>query len=568
MRKAVFRSLIISIVVTLGVSMIIFSYCFINFTVKETEQELLRSLSVMDYSLDYEGDIQEQVQALLPAVLDGKGRITVTDITGQVEADTSNKIDLAENHMDREEISEAAETGTGLAIRRSSTLQTELMYAAVVSKDGEHILRLAVPYNGRTIFVGTLFAVLFIGAAVSGIAAYILARRLAFGITKPLSEISDELLKVKRGDEKLDFKDYKYEEINNIICAADRMSERVEKTILGLQAEKNKVEYILDNMSDGIIFIDGKGRVININKAALEMLGSSLSAGENIVMYTSDVNIWEGVEKADEKGQDSVFDIKCPGNRTALVHIKSIAGDGEVSASVLLTDVTTQRESEKMRQEFFSNASHELKTPLTSIRGYSELLSGDMHFSDDQKKGFVERINKEAENMASLINDILMISRLESGDRCEEKTDIKLNAVVREILETEAPAVTKNNLTVINKCQNITVKGEYRYYYELLLNLIDNAVKYNKPGGEIIIDVFRDKKQRLNISVADTGIGISAYDRQRVFERFYRVDKGRNKKVGGTGLGLAIVKHIVGFLGGEIKIESEVGKGTTIKVKI
>lgn len=566
MRKAVFRGFVKIIVFTLAISTLIFSYFFINFSVKETERELLRSLSIMDYSIDYSGDLQKQVTELSPVVLEGMGRITVIDREGNVKADTSDKIDLEENHMDREEIKEAAEGGVGLAVRRSSTLGKELMYAAIISKDGEHILRLAAPYNGRTVFFGTVMAVILVGAAASGAAAYFIAKRISFGITKPLSEISNELLKIKSGEEKLDFKDYEYEEINNIICAAERMSGRIEKTVLGLRAEKEKVEYILDNMSEGIIFIDGKEKVININKAALEMLGSSKAAGENIVMYTSDINIWEGAEKAVEKGNDSVFDIKWGGERTALVHIKSIAGAGGVSASILLTDVTAQRESERMRSEFFSNASHELKTPLTSIRGYSELITGDMSFSDEQKREFVKRIKKEAENMASLINDILMISRLESGEHGEEKTEIRLGAVVGEILETEAPAIRENGIEVINKCEDVSVVGEYRYYYQLLLNLIDNAIKYNKPEGKVVIEVF--KSDKLNITVSDTGIGISSYDKQRVFERFYRACKGRDKKVGGTGLGLAIVKHIAGYFGGEVELESELGVGTVIKVRI
>lgn len=259
-------------------------------------------------------------------------------------------------------------------------------------------------------------------------------------------------------------------------------------------------------MSDGIIFIDSGSNVININKAAGEMLGSKKASGQNIAMYTHNIKILKNTAKAIEKGEDSIFDIKTENKKTASVHIKAVKGESNAAASILLIDVTNVRENEKMRREFFGNASHELKTPLTSIQGYSELLTGNMSFSEEEKTKFLNRIKKETQNMASLINDILMISRLESGEITEVKTEIKLRAVLKDILAAEELNIKAQNLQVNVECQDIVIFGEYKNYYELLGNIISNAVKYNREGGSIDIKIYEDKG--LNIVVSDTGIGI------------------------------------------------------------
>ncbi len=566
MRKAVFSGFIKIIIITLGISALIFSYFFTNYSLKQTENEMRYCLNMIDYIFDYSGDLQTQAEEINPFVLGKHSRITIIDSEGRVVADTAAETEGAENHTDREEIKSALETGSGISVRKSKTLGRELLYYALVSKDGNYILRLAVPYNGKTAFITALFLSVAVSILLAILVAYVIARRISRSITKPLSEISTELLKVKDGGEGLKFKSCKYDEINNIAEATEILTARIDKTIEKLREEKNKVEFILDNMSDGIIFIDDKSNVININKAAGEMLGSGKASGENIAMYTHNYRILESTERAVKKGEDSIFDIKTEDKKTASVHVKSISGENEAAASILLIDVTNARENEKMRTEFFSNASHELKTPLTSIQGYSELLTGNINFTDEQKKTFLERIKKESINMASLINDILMISRLETGEIAEIKTEIKLKAMVSDILAAEEPGIKTQNLTVTNECEDIVVYAEYKYYYQLLSNLISNAVKYNRQNGTINIKIY--KNDGLNIIVSDTGIGIPPKSRERVFERFYRVDKGRSKKIGGTGLGLAIVKHIVGYYNGKITLKSREGKGTSVAVKI
>ncbi|MCD8089407.1 MAG: ATP-binding protein [Clostridiales bacterium] len=566
MRKAVFGGFIKIIIITLAVSALVFSYFWTKYSLKQTEEEMQYCLNMMDYILDYSEDLQTQAENINPLILGKQSRITIIDSEGRVVADTAPEIDYDENHMDRDEIKSAFKTGAGISVRKSDTLGRELLYCALASENGDYVLRLALPYSGKAAFFNALFLSVVISVLLAIVVAYVIARHISYSITKPLSEISEELLKVKDGDEKLRFKSCKYDEINNIAEATETLTGRIDKSIERLKAEKSKVEYILDNMSDGIIFIDGKGSVININKAAGDMLGSVRPSGENIAMYTHNIKILNGTADAVEKGEDSIFDIKTENKKTASVHIKSISREAEAAASILLIDVTGARENEKMRQEFFSNASHELKTPLTSIQGYSELLTGNISFSEEQKKTFLERIKKESKNMASLINDILMISRLENGEIAEIKTEIKLKAMLEDILAAEEPNIKALNLTVTTECDDIVVYAEYKYYYQLLGNLISNAVKYNVENGSIDIKIYKNKG--LNIVVSDTGIGIPPKSRGRVFERFYRVDKGRCKKIGGTGLGLAIVKHIVGYYNGDISLKSKENKGTTVTVRI
>ncbi|MCD8159302.1 MAG: ATP-binding protein [Clostridiales bacterium] len=570
MRKAVFGGFIKIIIITLAICAFTFSYFMTRYSLKQTENEMHYCLNLIDYILDYSENLQEQIEEINPLVLDRQSRITIMDTTGRVAADTSEEIDYSENHIDREEVKGAVETGTGISVRRSETENRELLYYAVVSQKGDYIIRLAVPYNGKAAFLKAMFLSVFACIILAILVAYVIARRISHSITRPLSEISDELLKIKNGDEGLsnglNFKSYKYDEINNIAEAKETLTKRVNKNIERLRAEKNKVEYILDNMSDGIIFIDSGSEVININKAAREMLGSEKASGQNIAMYTHNIRILESTSQAIEQGEDSIFDIKTENKKTASVHVKSIHGENDAAASILLIDVTNVRENEKMRQEFFSNASHELKTPLTSIQGYSELLTGNLNFSDEQKNVFLERIKKETKNMTSLINDILMISRLENGEIAEIKTEIKLKSMVNDILAAKEPNIKEKNLTVTTECEDISLHAEYKYFYQLLSNIISNAVKYNKDNGSISIKIYKDKG--LNIIVSDTGIGIPPKSRERVFERFYRVDKGRSKKIGGTGLGLAIVKHIVNYYNGKITLKSKEDKGTVISIKI
>ena len=283
------------------------------------------------------------------------------------------------------------------------------------------------------------------------------------------------------------------------------------------------------------------------------------------------MKLLENIDKALLDGQRRIFDMKTDDNKTYSVHIskiqKGIFENGTKGIIMLIIDVTAKRESEKLKQEFFSNVSHELKTPITSIQGYAELLYNDFAKNREQEKEFLQIIQKESNNITSLLNNILTISKLENKEIEINSSDINIKTVVDEIINTTKPMCIEKNINIINKCEEIIMIGDYKKIHQLFNNLIVNAIKYNKDNGYVEINCFKDEKN-INIIVKDSGIGIPLVDRNRIFERFYRVEKGRSKAMGGTGLGLSIVKHIVKYYNGKIKVKSTEGFGSEFIIKI
>lgn len=570
MRKAVLNGFVVVILVSLVICGLVFSGFISEYMVRETEQSMVYSIKLIDRILDYDGDLQEQALELNHIVLDEKSRITIMDVQGNILADTNKSVDFDENHLERVEVQEALNSRIGMSIRYSSTMRQETMYTAIVGNTGEHVVRLALPYGGNIALFRAIVPSFFISIVVAFIIAILLAKRMSRNVTEPLKEITGELQKIQNDGEILNLQEYKYDEINDIARAIRTMSDRIDRTVERVKYEKGKTDYILDNMSEGLILLDERREVITINKAAVAYLKcDKRNNGGNIVHYTQNMSIIDGVSEVIESGIESAFDITTIDSRIVAVHIskikKGVLDKSVGGAIVLMIDVTTERETEEMRQEFFSNASHELKTPITSIQGYSELLVSGMDYSEEQKKEFLTRIRDESQSMTTLINDILTISRLETGTKTDNPIEINVKDLVGEIIKTIEPMWTENNVAIQMLCDDVRIWADYSKIHQLLNNLIVNAVKYNKQNGSVKIEV-KWQSTNLYILVCDTGIGIPSESQSRVFERFYRVDKGRCKKEGGTGLGLAIVKHIVNYYKGNIKLKSQVDKGTEIEI--
>lgn len=339
-----------------------------------------------------------------------------------------------------------------------------------------------------------------------------------------------------------------------------------------IKVQNNKIEYILDNMNEGFLLFDKNRKVFTINKVAREILGCVYeNLGNNIVYYTQNAKILESIEKLFNEKENSIFDIKTENNKIYSIHIsrikKGIFENEYNGGIILLIDVTAERKSEIIKQEFFSNVSHELKTPITSIQGYAELLYNDFAITKEQEKEFLNRIQKESQNITNLINNILIISKLENKFIEINKSYIKISSVVSEIIETTKPLSLKNNIKIFNKSEEVEIYSDYKMIHQLLNNLIVNAIKYNKFGGTVEIICNQDSKF-INIVVKDTGVGIPIKDKDRIFERFYRVSKERSKSFGGSGLGLSIVKHTVNYYNGTIKLKTKENVGTEFFIKI
>lgn len=460
MKRAIFQRFIWILSLALILSGSIFGAVMSNIILERSEENMLYSARIADHGLDYDRDLKEQVDLLKGIKGNEDARFTVIDLEGNVIAD-SNVADNStmENHKDREEVKEAQNEGIGYAIRESETLNMPMLYVATLSENGNYILRIAVPFSGLEQYVGIIIPAIFISIGVTLIISLILANRFSKSVTKPLTEIAEELLKLKEENPEFHFQQYKFDEMNVIADTTLKMSNAMKESMHRIEFEK------------------------------------------------------------------------------------------------------------MVRQEFFSNASHELKTPLTSIRGYIELLEHDMATNENMKKEFLSRIKKEASNMTNLINDILMISRLETKEAEVVLSEVRVCPLVDEVCKTMEPLAKEYQVTLTTSCKPLTMKANAQQLQELFSNLISNAIKYNKPGGKVEVTVSSETKE-LVIIVADTGVGIPEDARQRIFERFYRVDKGRSKKVGGTGLGLSIVKHIVNYYEGSISVESKLLEGTKFTVRL
>lgn len=460
MKRAIFKSFILILSLALILSGSIFSMAISKIILERTEENMQYTVRIADHMLNYNMDLNSQLDEL--ELVDGheETRFTVINLEGKVIADSDvNNSSLLENHLDREEVKEALKDGVGYAIRESETLKISMLYVAAISENGDYILRMAIPFSGLEQYVGILIPSIIISISVTLVISLILAEHFSKSVTKPLSEIAEEMSKLKEENPDFHFKDYQYEEMNVIADTTLQMAKSVKESM-------NRIEF------------------------------------------------------------------------------------------------------EKMiRQEFFSNASHELKTPLTSIRGYVELLENDMANGEVMKKDFLTRIKKESNNMTNLINDILMISRLETKEAEVVIGEVSICPILTEVCSALEPLAKENQVTVRTNCKPIVMTANTQQIRELISNLITNAIKYNKPGGTVDITVTSESKVII-ITVADTGVGIPEDSKQRIFERFYRVDKGRSKKVGGTGLGLSIVKHIVNYYDGSIEVESKLNQGSKFTIRL
>ena len=460
MKRAILLRFVAILMLALAVSSV-FSYYFIGKNMlKSNRESMLNTIHVVDYSLNYDGDLQEQLSRLHEATMDENSRVTIIGEDGTVVADNEiEQVDSLENHLEREEVKEALRSGSGFATRNSESLGENMLYVAVHSKKGPYVVRMAVPYTNMLDYMILIFPVLLLGTGIAFAMSVVIAVRFTNTITTPLNEISREMEKVRSDNPSFTFKTYKYKELNVISATTMKMAEEIREHMDRLEKEK------------------------------------------------------------------------------------------------------------RIRQEFFSNASHELKTPITSIQGYAELLESGMIQDDGMKLDFARRIKKEAAGMTGLINDILMISRLESMDAEVMFSDVRISVLLQEIMDSLKPLAASCQVFLHVDVKPLCIRANLQQMKELFTNLATNAIKYNRPGGQVWITVGEQGDDML-VRVKDNGVGIPKESLDRIFERFYRVDKGRSRKQGGTGLGLSIVKHIVNFYHGTIHVTSELDKGTEFTVTI
>lgn len=545
MKNKIFRALValaaMAVLVASGLITFLVSQDYFN----ETKKELAQEARYISMGLESGGnDFLNKIAAENGSNV----RITLIDKDGIVLFDNQAEAKTLENHAMRQEIMEAVAVGAGEAERFSDTLDKTTYYYAVRLEDGK-ILRLARTID--SIYKSVLQMLPIMGGIVIVVAflASIVARRVTFNLIKPLDQVNL--------DEPLD--NETYDELAPFLTRIAKQKRQLSKNLKKLRGKQEELTIITNNMNEGLVLLNGQQNVLFINESAAKIFGFSAKEviGRNILTVDRAQEVQDLLQKVSQAGKGEGLYEK-EGHYYQLSG-SSVNGSGSV---ILIYDVTEKMTAEKLRREFSANVSHELKTPLQSILGYAEIMKNGL-VKDEDKQRFLERIHAEAGNMIELIQNIMELSRLDENKTLDEFEDVDLLKLAQSVtLRLKHKAQTKG-VTLDVSGSSACVCGVQSILSEVLYNLVDNSIKYNKDNGKVDVKV-QDGSEEVTVSVSDTGIGIGAADRERVFERFYRADKSHSKEIGGTGLGLSIVKHGVLFHKGRVELESEPGVGTTI----
>lgn len=499
----------------------------------------------------------------LEGLNDDSCRITLVGEDGTVLYDSVESADKMGNHADREEIKEAREYGTGEASRYSSTLTEQTIYISKLLSDGS-VLRVSVSHATVPALVFGMLQPLIVVLLLAFILSSVLAHRLSEKIVEPLSAI----------DLDKPLENNTYDELAPVLSHIEKQHRQIARQMYDLDRSRSEFEAVTHNMKEGLVLTSEKGEIISINPSAASFfLGVKPDSaefyehekgciGKDFLTLDRSRETHELIERAQANGEAESRVSRW--GREYQLNASRVLSDGKFTGIVLLIfDVTDKVFAERNRREFTANVSHELKTPLQSIMGSAELIENGLVKPEDMKD-FSDRIYKEAARLLTLIEDIIRLSQLdENVELAWENLDIaKMASDTAALLRDTAE---KKNVIINLDCEPTEIYGVRQLYSEIIYNLCENAIKYNKDGGSVTVSTH-PKNGGIELTVSDTGIGIPPEHRSRVFERFYRVDKSHSKSTGGTGLGLSIVKHAVQYLGGQIDLTSRVGEGTKITV--
>lgn len=503
---------------------------------------------------------------------DINARVTIIDTNGEVLGDSFLDKDSMVNHANRPEIKKAIGGEIGRSVRYSTSLEERMFYFAAPVKSGSTVVgvvRVAIPWSeieasrnyirtiiGSSIFVALILMVMVVSTFTASI---VVPLQEMTGVAREMAEGKLDMVLTVNSDD----------ELGELGRGLNYMSERLRGTISQITEEKNKIKAILKSMNDGVIAIDRKGSIILINAAVERMFNvkSELIVGKSLIEVVRNFDLEKFLREAlkSEKGLLKELQMFVPDLKTFRISTAPLTNEsGVVGTVAVMRDITAFREVERMKTEFVANVSHELKTPLTSIKGFVETLLDGALDDRNTRRHFLEIINDEADRLNRLINDLLSLSKIEAKYKEIVRTPLDLERMINSTVSILSPQAKEKNLTInVNIRQSLpTVDADEDMIGQVMINLIDNAVKYTPAGGQVNITAEKEANW-VKVAVSDTGIGIPRESLPRLFERFYRVDKARSREMGGTGLGLAIVKHIMEVHGGKIEVDSEVGKGST-----
>ncbi len=479
-------------------------------------------------------------------------RLTLVSSEGKVLFDTKVDAKIMENHLDREEIKEAFDDGTGGSARRSSTLMEKTIYESVKLSDGT-VLRISVSQATSTALIIRMLQPIIGILLIAFVLSALIANRMAKKITEPLNKL----------DLERPLENNAYVELYPLLNRIHGLHREIDNKRLDVEHRKAEFDQVTGNMKEGLVLLDNSCHILSMNPAAQKLFGvQGTCTGENFLIIDHKQDMSPIIEEALHTGHSEIRADR--GGRKYQFDISRIqSGENTVGAVLLAFDVTEQANAERVRREFSANVSHELKTPLQSIIGSAELIENGLVKQEDMSR-FVGHIRGEAARLVSLVEDIIRLSQLDEGADLPTE-EVSLYALTNEVMFTLKNAAEKKEIMLSLKGDKGYVKGIKRLLYEVVYNLCDNAIKYNVEGGSVTVEI-KDNRNDTVLMVTDTGIGIPQEHQSRVFERFYRVDKSHSRKSGGTGLGLSIVKHAVLQHSGKIHVESDTNKGTVITV--
>ena len=546
MTNKIFKAILIVVISVMLSSLVIITGFLYSYFGNVQETQLKDELSLAAKATERLGE------NYLESIDSDRYRLTWVNAEGVILFDTHSDAASMENHSDREEIKEAFVSGEGSSVRRSATLMEQTIYKATRLSDGS-VLRISVSRATAFVLVLGMLQPIAIVLVIAIALSAVLAHRMAKRVVEPLNKMNLEQ----------PMENDAYEELSPLLRRINSQHQQIKFQMQKLKQKQNEFELITGNMKEGLVLLDDSMRIISINPAAQKLFGVHAGCiGADFLTIDRKQDMRRAIHEAQEHGQ-AYFHAKKNG-RDYQFDLNRIDSAEEMHGLVILAfDITEQMNAEKHRREFTANVSHELKTPLQSIIGSAELMENGIVKEEDVPQ-FVSRIRKEASRLVILIDDIIRLSQLDEGTELPRE-EVSLRILSEEVCETLSDAAKLKNISMEVVGDDGIIYGVRRLLYEIVYNLCDNAIKYNVQGGKVKVSV-EQQDDTVRLSVSDTGIGIPHEHQNKIFERFYRVDKSHSKQSGGTGLGLSIVKHAVQYHHGKITVESEANQGTTIAI--